>query len=220
MTLVFSFIDFSTLIFIIPITGSLIAIVYNLFIIKSGKNQPPEVNASKYLIYSGMINIIFIILSYLIPDLILKSPYNEVETQIYLAYNVFRGLLFSVPSLITYGVLFLIFGLKNRQRFKSYLMISGILWTIYYSVNVIVLNGELYTILFQLTAIDILTLTSIFIIVASFGWLILIGFILLIVHGFKNNDNNMIYAGIVFFLGYALSIIIPIFIAIISTPFP
>lgn len=159
-----------------------------------------------------MINIIFIILSYLIPDIILKSPYNEVESQIYLAYNIFRGLLFTIPSLITYGVIFLIFGLKNRQRFKSYIMISGILWIISYSVRAIVLNGELYTILFQLTAIDISTLTSIFIIVASFGWLILIGFILLIVHGFKNNDNNMIYAGLVFFLGFVLSLIIPLFI--------
>jgi len=91
-------------------------------------------------------------------------------------------------------------------------MNSGILWIISYSVRAIVLNGELYTILFQLFAIDVLTLTSIFIIVASFGLLILIGFILLIVHGFKNNDNNMIYAGLFFFLGFVLSLIIPLFI--------
>jgi hypothetical protein len=147
MTSVFSFIDFSTLFFILPITGALIAIVYNIFIIKSGKNQPPEVNASRYLIYLGITNISFIVLSFLIPDLSLRSPYNEVETQIYIAYNVFRGLLFSVPSLITYGVIFLIFGLKNRQQLKSYIIISGILWIIYYSVNVIVLNGELWRII-------------------------------------------------------------------------
>jgi len=212
MTLVFSFIDFSTLLFIVPITSSIIAIIYNIFFIQSGKKQSPEVHASKYLIFLGITNISFIVLSFLIPDLLLESPYVGTETQIYIAYNVFRGLLFSVPSLITYGVIFLIFGLKNRQRFKSYIMISGILWTIYYSVNVIGLNGELYTILFQLTAIDIWTLTSIFIILTSFGWLLLIGFILLIVHGFKNNDNNMIYAGLVYFLGFALSIIIPLFI--------
>jgi hypothetical protein len=212
MTLVFSFIDFSTLLFIIPITSSLIAIVYNIFIIQSGKNQPSEVNASKYLIYLGNTNIIFIVLSFLIPVLSLTSPYNETETQIYLAYNVFRGLLFSVPSLITYGVIFFIFGLKNRQRFKSYIMISGILWIIYYSVNVIALNGEIYNILFILFAFDVLTILTIFIIVISFNWLVLIGFILLIVHGFKNNDNNMKYAGFVYFLGFALSLLIPLFI--------
>lgn len=213
MTLVFSFIDFSTLFFIIPTTSSIIAIIYNIFFIQSGKNQPPEVNSSKYLIYLGITNISFIVLSFLVPDLLLKSPYNEVETQIFLAYNIFRGLLFSVPSLITYGVIFLIFGLKNRQLLKSYIMISGILWIIYYSVNAIVLDGELYTILFQLTAIDILTLTAIFIIVSFFlMFLLSIGFILLIVHGFKNNDNNMIYAGLVYFLGFALSLIVPLFI--------
>jgi len=212
LTLVFSFIDFSTLLFIIPITSSIIAIIYNIFFIQSGKKQSPEVHASKYLIYLGITNISFIVLSFLIPDLKLISPYNEVETQIYLAYNVFRGLLFSVPSLITYGVIFLIFGLKNRQQFKSYIMISGILWIIYYSVNVIVLNGELFMILFILFAFDVMTVTTIFIIVSSFGWLILIGFILLIVHGFKNNDNNMKYAGLVYFLGFALSLIIPLFI--------
>ena len=212
MTLVFNFLDFSTLLFIVPITSSIIAIIYNIFFMQSGKKQSPEVYTSKYLISLGITNISFIVLSFLIPDLLLESPYDGTETQIYIAYNVFRGLLFSVPSLITYGVIFLIFGLKNRQRFKSYIMISGILWTIYYSVNVIGLNGELYTILFQLTAIDIWTLTSIFIILTSFGWLLLIGFILLIVHGFKNNDNNMIYAGLVYFLGFALSLIIPLFI--------
>ena len=212
MTLVFSFIDFSTLLFIIPITSSIIAIIYNIFFIQSGKKQSPEVHASKYLIYLGITNISFIVLSFLIPDLKLISPYNEVETQIYLAYNVFRGLLFSVPSLITYGVIFLIFGLKNRQRFKSYIMISGILWTIYYSINVIVLNGELFNILFVLFAIDIVTITTFFIIVGSFFWLHLIGFILLIIHGFKNKDNNMKYAGLVYILGFALSMIIPIFL--------
>ena len=212
MTLEFSFIDFSTLLFIIPITSSLIAIIYNIFFIQSGKNQPSEVNASKYLIYLGITNISFIILSFFTPDLLLKSPYNETETQIYLTYNIFRGLLFSFPSLITYGVIFLIFGLKNRQQIKSYIMISGILWIISYSVNVIGLNGELYMILFQLFAVNIMTITTIYIIVASFGWLVLIGFILLIVHGFKNNDNNMKYAGFVYFLGFALSLIIPLFI--------
>lgn len=213
MTLVFSFIDFSTLLFIVPITSSIIAIIYNIFFIQSGKKQSPEVHASKYLIFLGITNISFIVLSFLIPDLLLESPYVGTETQIYIAYNVFRGLLFSVPSLITYGVVFLTFGLKNRQRFKSYIMISGILWIIYYSLNAIVLNGELYTILFQLTTIDILTLTSIFIIVSFFlMFLLSIGFILLIVHGFKNNDNNMKYAGFVYFLGFALSLIIPLFI--------
>ena len=211
MTLVFSFIDFSWIHYII-ITSSIIAIIYNIFFIQSGKKQSPEVHASKYLIYLGITNISFIVLSFLIPDLKLISPYNEVETQIYLAYNVFRGLLFSVPSLITYGVIFLIFGLKNRQRFKSYIMISGILWTIYYSINVIVLNGELFNILFVLFAIDIVTITTFFIIVGSFFWLHLIGFILLIIHGFKNKDNNMKYAGLVYILGFALSMIIPIFL--------
>ena len=210
MTLVFSFIEFSMLHYI-TITSSIIAIIYNIFFIQSGRKQSPEVHASKYLIYLGITNISFIVLSFLIPDLLLRSPYNEVETQIYLAYNVFRGLLFSIPSLITYGVIFLIFGLKNRQQLKSYIMISGILWIIYYSVNVIVLNGELYTILI-LSGLGVWTLTTIFIIVSSFGWLLLIGFILLIVHGFKNNDSNMIYAGLVYFIGFVLTFIIPLFI--------
>lgn len=210
MTIVFSFIEFSMLNYI-TITSSIIAIIYNIFFIQSGRKQSPEVHASKYLIYLGITNISFIVLSFLIPDLLLSSPFNEVETQIYLAYNVFRGLLFSIPSLITYGVIFLIFGLKNRQQLKSYIMISGILWIIYYSVNVIVLNGELYTILF-LSGLGVWTLTTIFIIVSSFGWLLLIGFILLIVHGFKNNDSNMIYAGLVYFIGFVLTFIIPLFI--------
>jgi len=210
MTIVFSFIEFSMLHYI-TITSSIIAIIYNIFFIQSGRKQSPEIHASKYLIYLGITNIIFIVLSFLIPDLLLSSPFNEVETQIYLAYNVFRGLLFSIPSLITYGVIFLIFGLKNRQQLKSYIMISGILWIIYYSVNVIVLNGELYTILF-LSGLGVWTLTTIFIIVSSFGWLVLIGFILLIVHGFKNNDSNMIYAGLVYFIGFVLTFIIPLFI--------
>ena len=211
MTIVFSFIEFSMLHYI-TITSSIIAIIYNIFFIQSGRKQSPEVHASKYLIYLGITNISFIVLSFLIPDLLLSSPFNEVETQIYLAYNVFRGLLFSIPSLITYGVIFLIFGLKNRQQLKSYIMISGILWIIYYSVNVIVLNGELYMILFQLSGLNVWTLTTIIIIISFFGWLTLIGFILLIVHGFKNNDSNMIYAGLVYFIGFVLTFIIPLFI--------
>lgn len=212
MTLVFSFIDFSTLLFIVPITSSIIAIIYNIFFIQSGRKQSPEVYASKYLIYLGITNISFIVLSFLIPDLLLRSPYNDVETQIYLAYNVFRGLLFSIPSLITYGVIFFIFGLKNRHQLKSYIMISGILWTIYYSVNVIVLNGELFNLLFVLFGFDVSTVATIFIIAGSFFWLLFIGFILLIVHGFKNNDNNMKYAGLVYILGFALTMIIPLFL--------
>jgi len=98
-------------------------------------------------------------------------------------------------------------------------MISGILWIIYYSINLIVLNGEIYDILFLLFAFDVLTMTTIYIIVGSFFWLLFIGFILLIIHGYKNKDNNIIYAGSVFYLGYVLSTFLPIFIINISTLF-
>ena len=115
--------------------------------------------------------------------------------------------------------MFFIFGLKNRQRFKSYLLISGILWIIYYSVNVLVLNGELFNILFILFGFDVLAMITIYTIVGSFFWLLFIGFILLIIHGYKNKDNNMIYAGIVFYIGVVFSLILPILIINIITLF-
>jgi hypothetical protein len=92
-----------------------------------------------------------------------------------------------------------IYGKVNEQRFNGYLKISGMLFIIYFSVNVITLNGHLFAILsiFSIISVSILNFM-----LGFFGLFGLIAWVLVIIHSIKNNDNDLLISGILAILAF------------------
>jgi len=209
ITITFSFINIFSFQNTLP---TFILIIINLFIIKSGMNQSDEVRFSKLLILAGKINICFEIIKYLIPNISMTDiNFNyAVEYIFFLSYQIFRSLLLGIPAIITYGIFFIIFGKENREHFRNYLIILGILWTFSNILTTIFWNGELFTFLFVFGGISvniIAILFTIYYLVWSIPYLVSV--IFLIIHGIKNKDRFLTYAGIFFlFEGVVLPLLI------------
>jgi len=163
-------------------------------------NQSDEVRYSKLLILAGKINICCEIIKYLIPNISMTDiNFNyAVEYQFFLSYQIFRSLLFGIPAIMTYGIFFIIFGKENREHFRNYLIIVGILWTFSNILTTIFWNGELFTFLFVegISVNIIVILSTIYNLV--WGMPYLVSVIFLIIHGIKNKDRFLTYAGIFF----------------------
>ncbi|MFX0041220.1 MAG: hypothetical protein ACFFCY_15790 [Promethearchaeota archaeon] len=220
MTIIFGYIHFlpGNLMFqqaILILISNILFIGANIFILRASKKFPDGIEKPKLLQKAAIINIIFISIQIFAPSMYAISP-TPVERIIFLIYTIFTGLFYSVPFLISYGILFLKFGRINQDRFNRYLMISGLLWTIFFGFLIITLNNSLFSILsFFITVYGFLTsfiwgIISLFFISLHMG-----GFILLVVHGTKNMDKNLLVAGILGIVNRSFMILYWFFIPII-----
>ncbi len=192
---------------IFSLISSGLGISYNILIIISGKNQIGEAESPKLLICAGIINLVFLGLRYFIPGIVYSGPINP-EFIFYLSYQIATGLIFSIPYIITFGIIYLFFGSKNREKFGSFLKTAGILWIIAYSVLAIVLNGNLIPILFILTG-EYMLFTLVFIIInLALILLSVTAIIMLIIHGTKNSDSSLKIAGILLLVQDGISIVL------------
>ncbi len=208
ITITFSFVNIFSILNTLP---TFILIITNLFIIKSGMNQSDEVRFSKLLILAGKINICSEIIKYLIPNISMTDiNFNfAVEYIFFLSYQIFRSLLFGIPAIMTYVIFFIIFGKENREHFRNYLIIVGILWTFSKILTTIFWNGELFTFLF-VEGISVNIIAILFTIYnLVWGMPYLVSVIFLIIHGIKNKDGFLTYAGSFFlFEGVVLPLLI------------
>jgi len=220
MTINFEFINFFSLAFIINLISSLLGIASNIFLIKSGKNQLETIKFSKNLIFAGIINIIFILLLYFIPNIIYTGSIFNPNIQIYIAYKIFQGLFFSIPPLFTFGFTFFVFGRTYLTSFGTHLRNAGFFWIIANIVNVIYLNGHLSEILYRIIGINVFSITTINIIFyTNNGLLNLFANIFLIIHGYRNNDKHLMTAAIIYFLGWIISTFLLLLINTVSIPY-
>jgi len=213
ITITFSFVNIFSFLNTLP---TFILIITNLFIIKSGMNQSDEVRYSKLLILAGKINICFEIIKYLIPNISMTDiNFNyAVEYIFFLSYQIFRSLLLGIPAIITYGIFFIIFGKENREHFRNYLIIVGILWTFSNILTTIFWNGELFTFLF-VEGISVNIIAILFTIYnLVWGMPYLVSAIFLIIHGIKNKDRFLTYTGIFFLFEVIFKLmVLPLLIA-------
>jgi hypothetical protein len=166
---------------------------------------------SSFLKVAGILIIIFSLLPFAIPAIQAYSE-TEFETFILISYIFFFGVLSTLPFFIAYGVFFYIFGKRNKGEYNVFLMIAGILWITSYGFSIIGLNGGILgiiRILYGLTGFQDNTYSIISFI---FTIIRLNGFILLIIHGVKNNDKNLMVVGILGLTAFATNTIY-IFIA-------
>lgn len=180
-------------------------------------NQSDEVRFSKLLILAGKINICCEIIKYLIPNISMTDiNFNyAVEYQFFLSYQIFRSLLFGIPAIMTYGIFFIIFGKENREHFRNYLIIVGILWTFSNILTTIFWNGELFTFLFVFGGISVNIIAILFTIYyLVWGIPYLVSAIFLIIHGIKNKDGFLTYAGSFFLFEVIFKLmVLPLLIA-------
>ena len=216
MTIIFGYFQYLDHIFLIGSTIPLIInacfyIVISYLIIRSSKTNLVEKERPELLYYIGVINIIFLLVRFIIPVYNITNP-TDLDFFLELIYVISYGLIISLPSLITFGIFMFKFGKVNEQRFGSFLKISGILWLISTSINVIMLDGYLLSIIFLFIPYFYMIWYILTALLSISGLIILVAWILVIVHSVKNHDKNLLFSGILAFIAFGASYLYGMFI--------
>jgi hypothetical protein len=216
----FSFIFLNPVELIISLVGTSIFLLANYFIIKSASYQEViGINKSTLFRTAAYINIIVSIVIYFIPTAIFSGNTNSPEFLIYSIYTITGTVIRSSIGLITFGILFYIIGVRNQGHFGNYLRLSAIFRFI--SEPLTILSSSLFYFFETGLIPDILTfgiIASILSIIIAI--LRLISIILLIVYAYKNNDDSLIYAGIVLIILIFYSFISSFLLVLLYALFP
>ena len=214
----YQYVNYHTLVYttIPSIIIAIFAVISNIFILISSKVLREEIEKTSLLKSAAIINIIFSILPLTLPSMAYSSP-TEIEKIIAASYLIFLGLAGSLPFFITYGLFFFLFGKANQEGYKSFLKIAGILWMVSFGFFSIILNGWLGPIIYIFTG------TPPIFVITNFTRLIfsiigLNGFVLLMIHGIKNNTKNLMIAGILGLVSFTTGIFYYIFATYLPSP--
>ncbi len=130
---------------------------------------------------------------------------HDIINDIY--YISIRGLFGLFPYIITFGVLMFNFGRVNQKEFGFYLKISGILGIIGYGLSIITIS---------LIYIPIGIFSNLLLPFSYGGSIIIFGcYIFITLHGIKNKDRNLKIFGSLYLIGFILSTLVGIILAIL-----
>ena len=223
MTIIFHY-WFSSLAYFVPIAMfSAYKITFSAFLIVSSREKSRETLYKNLLLIAAIINIVSTVLLFFFPTGYATSSPTVEEKAIFYLFIIIPILITYVPSIFSFGIVFIIYGYKNRRQIGNYLMYSGLFWlvfTIWASFSLfspfggppqlpLILNDILnfpsfwaYVILSQILSIGF--------------WFNVLANIFLLIHAFLNKDQSLKIAGLIYFIWYAtigLSII-PLYIEI------
>ncbi|MFX0026837.1 MAG: hypothetical protein ACFE8M_10510 [Candidatus Hermodarchaeota archaeon] len=211
MTIIFHF-WFSSFAYFLPLgMYSAYMIAFSVFLIIASKEKERTTVFKNYLKSAAIVNFISIILLFFFPiSAISYSPTDEETMTLILFLCILPSLLTYIPRIYSFGIVFFVYGYKNRSLIKNYLMYTGIFWLIFTIWASITLFSPFYSFsqlvyIFDLVFIfPSIYLYSILIQVFSFGGIFgTFASIFLLIHAFVNNDSSLKIAGFIYFIGTA-----------------
>jgi hypothetical protein len=168
-----------------------------------------EVQNINYLKVSAIINFVVIGVIFFIPFPIMMINITPLEILISNLFIVAMSIISNLFLLISFGVLILLFGLKNRELYGPYLQFSGIIFIIAFVSRLITVQPLGYSVpyisyIFHLAGITtFLTHIISLILLGPLSMLLIIGMLYLVIHGYKNNEKYVIFAGLSYLISFA-----------------
>ncbi|MFW9772400.1 MAG: hypothetical protein ACFFEO_09565, partial [Candidatus Thorarchaeota archaeon] len=203
---------FSSFAYFLPLgMYSAYMIAFSVFLIIASQEKERTTIFKNLLKSAAIVNLISITLLYFFP--IGSTAYSPTEQELMLMYlltGILPSLLTYIPKIYSFGIVFFIYGYKNRSLIKDYLKYTGIFWLIFtiwasitlfspfasFSQLVYILDYiynlpsfYLYSILFQIFGIG--------------GIFNSLAVIFLLIHAFVNSDSSLKIAGFIYFIGNA-----------------
>ena len=179
---------------------SILLIFANFLIILTGRKRE-DLEFSKLLILAGIINIVHIIFLFFYPGIYFSQPAGEEIQEIY-DYFIRSALIVYIIPIITYGILFILIGIKNRDKQGIILISSGIFWIVYYSFLINSWMGE-YSYFFEGTPIMFIRIS--YLTAYIFGF---IAALIFLFYSIKLNEKNLKICGILFLTYSIIQIIL------------
>lgn len=185
-------------------------ITFSAFLIVSGREKGREKIYKNLVLLAGIVNIVSTAALFFIP--VGSTAYGATEEEIVLRnlIIILSSLITFIPGIISFGVVFSIYGYKNRRHIGNYLMYSGLFWlifTIWASISIsnpysnVSFLPYILDDIFNFPNFGVLLIMSQ--ILAVGFWFNVLGNIFLLIHAFLNKDRRLKIAGLIYLTWYA-----------------
>ena len=189
--------------YLINIALIFLTLIGNIFIVIAGAfnlKREEKVNSSIFFLIIGAVEIVNVFLNWQLYD-IAHMIFEDLPALLYIIGVIIP----SIISINTFGVLLIILGKQNREKYGKFLIVSGILWLIYITVRLNLFISSL-SLLFLLLNGLILMIMVIFIPI-----LLIVSRIFLLLYSFKINERILLTASIFLLNGSLVSLFYVIF---------
>lgn len=209
MTIIFHF-WFNSFASFLPLAMySAYMIAFSIFLIIASQKKERAPILKILLKSAAIVNFISIISLFFIPiSATSYSPTNEETMALILFLYILPSLLTYIPKVYSFGIVFFIYGYKNRSSIKNYLMYTGISWLIFTIWACITLFSpfsnvsNLVYILDRVFNFPSFYLYSILFQIFSLGGIFnVLAILFLLIHAYVNNDSSLKVAGFIYFFG-------------------
>ena len=189
--------------YLINIALIFLTLIGNIFIVIAGAfnlKREEKVNSSIFFLIIGAVEIVNVFLNWQLYD-IAHMIFEDLPALLYIIGVIIP----SIISINTFGVLLIILGKQNREKYGKFLIVSGILWLVYITVRLSLFIGSL-SLLFLFINGLILMIMVIFIPI-----LLIVSRIFLLLYSFKINERILLTASIFLLNGSLVSLFYVIF---------
>lgn len=185
-------------------------IAFSAFLIASSRDKGRETLHKNLMLLAAIINIVSTVLLFFFPiGSRAYSPTVEEEALRNL-FIIIGSLITYIPSIISFGLVFFIYGYKNRRQIGNYLMYSGVFWLIFTKWASISLFSPFNNTPQLPMIIDLIfNLPSSLVYVISFqilaigSWFSVLANFFLLIHAFLTKDRMLKIAGLIYFIWHA-----------------
>ena len=189
--------------YLINIALIFLTIIGDIFIVIAGAfnlKREEKVNSSIFFLIIGAVEIVNVFLNWQLYD-IAHMIFEDLPVLLYIIGVIIP----SIISINTFGVLLIILGKQNREKYGKFLIVSGILWLVYITVRLSLFIGSL-SLLFLFINGLILMIMVIFIPI-----LLIVSRIFLLLYSFKIKERILLTASIFLLNGSIVSLFYVIF---------
>ncbi|MEJ2294302.1 MAG: hypothetical protein P8Y23_05985 [Candidatus Lokiarchaeota archaeon] len=189
--------------YLINIALIFLTLIGNIFIVIAGAfnlKREEKVNSSIFFLIIGAVEIMNVFLNWQLYD-IAHMIFEDLPALIY----IIGAIIPFIISINTFGVLLIILGKQNIEKYGKFLIVSGILWLVYITVRLSLFISSL-SLLFLFINGLILMIMVIFIPI-----LLIVSRIFLLLYSFKIKERILLTASIFLLNGSIVSLFYVIF---------
>jgi len=164
-------------------------IINNCLLFLAVKKDKQEFRKTKMMMGACLVAIILSVAYFFVPGIGATNISPEESVILTIIFSLYNAG-YMVPYIITQGVILLIFGIKNKEKYNYFIFVAGLLLTIQYS----------YTLFSYFFASNIEVYTTFFLLFTVLGFSILAvyvtAYVFLLIQGIKYHQNLFIALGI------------------------
>ncbi|TFG13250.1 MAG: hypothetical protein EU531_09940 [Promethearchaeota archaeon] len=207
MTITWGF-TFTSLLYFFPfLFDALRFLIPSVFIYLYSSHNSREVKNLNYIKISTLLNFILIGIFFFIPFPIMIT--NIFDSIIFNLFMIGISTISNLVLIVSFGFLILLFGINNKELFGPYLQYSGMIFIFAFFSRLFLIQPIGYYVpllsylLYFAGNIDVLGQILFPVLLGPFSMLLIIGMVYMIIHGYKNSEKYLVFAGLSYLISFA-----------------